>query len=455
MSNTSERGFGGVLTNRHFMYLWGAQALSMTVQNGIHLTQLVLVEELTRSTAQMGAVILSFSLPAVLLSAGAGIFVDRLSKKNILVVSNALRVLTILAYVLFLRTTSGPVLLSAIYTLTFINSAIGQFFSPAEAAMIPLLVSKDRLLAANSLFNLTFTASQVVGLVIIAPLTVKLFGIEGSFVALGLMYLIATLLTMLLPKDNARVRKINGRSVIHAAWEELVEGWRFVASHAIVLLAMLHLTLIATLLLVMAMLVPGFTARVLGLDTEDAIYIFAPAGIGMFAASFLIGRFGHHARREALVNGGLFALAITFALLAWVGNAPDMLNRPILKAHPESALGVTGAVMIIALLMGIEFALISIPAQTTLQEQSPPEVRGRVFAVQFTLANLVAIPPMLTIGNLADRIGIPRVTLLIAGIVFLLALISIWSARRVSLDMAVAEEVSLDEEAAQNPVHFL
>src|SRR4030067_3299617 len=161
MSNPPERGFGGVLANRHFLYLWVAQALSMVVQNGIHLTQLVLVEQLTKSSAQMGAVILSFSLPAVLLSAGAGIVVDRFSKKDILVASNVLRVLTVIAYILFLRTTDGALLLFSIYALTFINSAIGQFFSPAEAAMIPLLVNRDQLLPANSLFNLTFTAPKV------------------------------------------------------------------------------------------------------------------------------------------------------------------------------------------------------------------------------------------------------------------------------------------------------
>jgi len=455
MSNPPERGFGGVLANRHFLYLWVAQALSMVVQNGIHLIQLVLVEQLTKSSAQMGAVILSFSLPAVLLSAGAGIIVDRFPKKNILVASNVLRVLTVVAYILFLRTADGTLLLLSIYALTFINSAIGQFFSPAEAAMIPLLVDRDKLLPANSLFNLTFTASQVVGLVIIAPVTIKLAGIQGSFVLMGLMYLVATIMTMLLPLDNARSRTSDGRSAIQEAWSELIEGWRFVASREIVLLAMLHLTLIATLLLVMAMLVPGFTHRVLGLDPEDAIYIFAPAGVGMFGASFIIGRYGYRARREALVNIGLIALAATFALLAWVGRAPDMLNRPIFQAYPESAPGVAGAVMILALLMGIEFAAISIPAQTTLQEQSPPEVRGRVFAVQFTVANLVAIPPMLTMGNLADQIGIPRVTLLIAGIIFLLAVVSIWSARRVSLDMAVAEESGSDDRATQNPIHLL
>jgi len=160
------------------------------------------------------------------------------------------------------------------------------------------------------------------------------------------------------------------------------------------------------------------------------VYIFAPAGVGMFLASYLIGRFGHRFRREVLINTGLVAMALTLGGLAWVGRGHELVKLPIFKAWPEIYLSVTSAVMACALLLGVEVALVSIPAQTTLQDDSPPEVRGRVFAVLFTISNLVAIPPMLTIGNLADRIGIPRVTLLVAALVLLIAVWSIWYGRR-------------------------
>jgi hypothetical protein len=63
MPQTSNRGFSAVLTNRNFLFLWGAQILSQTAMNGIHLTQMALIEELTRSCAQLGIVILAWSLP--------------------------------------------------------------------------------------------------------------------------------------------------------------------------------------------------------------------------------------------------------------------------------------------------------------------------------------------------------------------------------------------------------
>jgi MFS family permease len=439
--NSSDRGFLSVLRNRDFLYLWIAQVLSMTVQNGIHFTQMILIENLTGSTASVGGMILAFSLPAVVLSAGAAVLVDRIPKKQILVVSNFLRVLTGIGYVLLLRSTSGWVLVASLYVLTFINSAIGQFFSPAEASTIPLLVGKERLLPANSLFNLTLTGSQIAGLVILAPLAVKLVGFEGSFALMAIFYLIATTLVALLPQDAVPDRPgADGMSALRRAWSELTEGWRFVGAHRRVYQALIHQALVATLLLVMAMMAPGFAARVLGMSTEDAIYIFAPAGVSMLLGSYIIGRWGDRFRRDWLVDGGLLAMSVTLAALALVGRGQTIFNRPILQAFPEITLSLISAVMTCAFFLGLEVAFVSIPSQTTLQAESPPKVRGRVFAVLFTVSNLVAIPPMLFIGVLADRYGIPRVTLLVAALVLAIALWSITHTRGTERQSSQQEE---------------
>lgn len=416
MSQTNHRGFSAVLNNRNFLCLWSAQILSQTAMNGIHFTQMVLIEELTRSSAQLGIVILAWSLPAVLFSAVAGVVVDRLPNKWILVTSNVLRILTASSYILVLHTLGGYSLLLAIYAITFIASAIGQFFSPAEAATIPLLVNPEHLLAANSLFSLTLTASAVVGLILLAPLGVKLVGVEGSFASITIIYTGAAILVALLPKDEPRPsRDSYASSAIRRALAEVREGWQFVGSHRPVLAALLRVTLIATLALIMAMLVPGFAARVLGMNPEDAVYIFAPAGLGLVLATYLIGRFGYLVKREILINTGLCTMVLTLVALGLVSQGHRTLSVPLFEAYPQATVSLTTAVMVLAAFLGFSIALINVPAQTTLQERTPLGVRGRVFAVQFLVANIAGLPPTLFIGTLADRIGIPRVILLIAG----------------------------------------
>jgi predicted MFS family arabinose efflux permease len=188
------------------------------------------------------------------------------------------------------------------------------------------------------------------------------------------------------------------------------------------------------------MMAPGFAARVLGMSTEDAIYIFAPAGVSMLLGSYIIGRWGDRFRRDWLVDGGLLAMSVTLAALALVGRGQTIFNRPILQAFPEITLSLISAVMTCAFFLGLEVAFVSIPSQTTLQAESPPKVRGRVFAVLFTVSNLVAIPPMLFIGVLADRYGIPRVTLLVAALVLAIALWSITHTRGTERQSSQQEE---------------
>jgi MFS family permease len=438
MESVNPRGYTALLRNRNFLAIWTAQVLSNTALNGSFFVQLVLIEQVTGSSAQLAAVILAFSLPAVLLSALAGVVVDRVPKKSILVSSNALRVLTgaalatLSAYLLSHNITESIFLLG-IYLLVFLTSAIGQFFAPAEGASIPLIVEPANLLSANSLFTLTFTSSQILGLVILAPLGVKTIGITGSLWASAVMYLGATLLVSLLPRDQPkRIGASNGFSAIRGAWEEIREGWHYAMSHRAIAQALFQLALVSALTMIMAELAPGFATRVLGLRPEDATYVFWPAGVGILLSSILIGRYGNRVPREALASAGMLGMGLAMGGLAWTTSDRRPFDQPIFVGRPESILTTAAMIMFFALVAGFAMAMINIPAQTIVQERSNDAVRGRVFAVQFTLANAVGIPPMLFVGSVADTLGIPRVTLVIGLVIIILAAVNAFVARSIA-----------------------
>jgi len=417
---TQDRTFAAVVRNRNFFVLWMAQIFSQTAQNGIHFVQLVLIETLTRSTAHMAVMILSFSLPAVLLSSVAGIAVDRLSNKVIMLASNGIRVLTVAIYIVVLDRLEGWSLLMVIYAVTFISSGIGQFFAPAEATTIPLLVGEERLLTANALFNLSLIGTQVMGLVIVAPLTVKVLGIKGAFSTVALMYLVAMLLVSRIPRDKPRLVVESGASMLKTAWEELREGWRYVAGKRPILIALSQLTMATTLMLMMAMIAPGYATRVLGMLPEDAVLVFAPAGVGMLANAFLVGRFGYRFRREVMSSLGFSAMVVTLLGFGLAG-----FDLPLWSSIPK-----VPTVMLLSLTLGAEMSLVVIPSETLLQEKSPPELRGRVIAVYFLLANLVAIPIMLVVGTLADQLGIAQVVMGVVVILMVVAATTTYQAFR-------------------------
>ncbi len=413
MTSTS-RGFGSVLRNRQFLFLWLAQALSQTAQNGVNLVQIVLVDTLTHSSGQIALMVLAFALPAALLSVIAGVVVDRVSNRLILIASNLLRALFTLGYVAAFHWLHDWAALIVIYLLTFVNSAIGQFFAPAEAATIPALVDRKSLLSANALFNLTMTIAQVVGLVLLFPLVVKIGntlgpnrGLDISFGLVVAMYFAAGLLVLALPTDSHRFHAVRTATVTQTI-RDVREGWRFVRATPAIYLPIVHLTTVAMLIMVLVTIGPGFASRVLGLSPEDAIYIFGPAGVGMLVSTLAIGRFGHRYLRDHLSTAGEMGLGLVLAGLSavgWASTAPGMASLQ---------LTITPGAMLLAFLLGISLAMIAVPAQTSLQERSPVELRGRVFALLYTLTSLVVIGPLLFIGALADRIGIPAVSLLVA-----------------------------------------
>ncbi len=410
MLEANDRGFGPVLANRHFRALWLAQLFAQTSQHAIHFIQMVLIENLTGSTMHLGFTILAFTIPGVLFSPVAGVAVDRLPKKWILVGSNIIRVGFALSYLLIVHYLTGVWQLLAIYLVTFLTATLAQFFSPAEASTIPLVVGERLLLPANSLFTLTMAISQVTGLLVLGPLAVSLLKIEGGFVLIAALYLGAALSVSRLPRDRRPERPTqSAASGWQRLWQDMREGWQFVSGQRKVLSAMTQLVTISTLVMIMAMLAPGYAARVLGMRPENAIIVFMPAGIGMLLATGITGRWGHILRRIGFGRIGLVLAGLAFAGMGWVSLDYQRLMQPILQVYPRAAFSLTSATMALGLVLGLCLSAVNILSQTTLQAESPAHIRGRVFAVQFMLNNLIGIPPMLGLGGIADSIGIPRV----------------------------------------------
>src|SRR5256714_8580774 len=153
--DTRAGSFRSVLKNRSFLLLWLAQLLSQIFFNAANYGVIANVTAVTHSTVLVGLAIVSFTLPAVPFSLLAGAYVDYLNKRLVLWVSNALRAVAMGLMVFALLW--NPHTIIWIYFLAFFISLVTQFFTPAEASAIPLLVDKKDLVSALSLFNITLT----------------------------------------------------------------------------------------------------------------------------------------------------------------------------------------------------------------------------------------------------------------------------------------------------------
>jgi hypothetical protein len=347
----------------------------------------------------------------------------------ILVGSNAIRVFLALSYIPVLSQTEGAIRLLAIYALTFLTSSLAQFFAPAEGASIPMLVGEKLLLPANSLFTLTIAVAQLLGLMVLGPISISLLRVEGGFVFVAVLYLLAAVSVSTLPKDTPAPRPPSQVSSSRQFWRDIQESWQFIGGRRSILSAFIQLVTIATMILIMAELAPGYAARVLGMSPENAVLVFAPAGFGMLLAIWLTGRWGHVLRRIGFTYLALAGAGLAFAGMGWTALGYNALMRPILRLYPNAQLSLTTAIMALAFMLGVFMAGVNILAQTLVQQESPPYIRGRVLSMQFMLSSLVAIPPMLALGRLADTIGIPRAMEIVGLATVGMALLSLFVAR--------------------------
>jgi MFS family permease len=411
-------GSASVWSNRNFLLLWLAQAISQTAQNAIWYGIVVLVQQRSHSSTLLSLAVLTLIIPSVIFGVLAGVYVDRWDKRRVLIATNVLRGGIAFAYALFGVFPNLP--LSLLFGINFLFSTIGQFFAPAESAMIPSIVGRSRLLQANSLFHLTFTASQLIGLVVLGPLLAKLVGVDGLFVGMAAAIVLCGALVWPLPSTRGAHDPTvagSGSEAIRGVWRDVQVIWHFVVRDRVVALAMVQWTIGAILGLVVATLVPGFAESLLHVTAEDAVFIMAPAGIGMVAGTALLNRFGDRFDRHFLTILGLFIVAVCLGAIgglafvtAWVtGGQPPLITLPALG---EVSLLVL-PVMALAFVAGFGFVAIMVPSQTYLQERAPVELRGRVFAVQLMLSNFVSIVPLLLLGGLADLIGVDSTLMLI------------------------------------------
>ena len=418
--SSEENGLPAVFQNRDFALLWISQIFGQTAQNAVLFVQMVMVEELTRSSTLVGLMVLCSNLPAILFGLLSGIVVDHLPKKMILLLCNISRIFVVTAFVFFYKYTRGGGLLMAVYLLTFILSTIGQLSDPAEAAMVPLLVPPQQLLAANSVFHLLFNLAQVLGLLFLAPISLKLGGVDGAFTVISVAYLVTSVLIWPISVSEPEPDHQLAQEIFPYLWEQLKIGGQFILAHKAVLVVICQHALINMLTTVIVVLAPGFATRVLGAEPTDAIYIFFSAGLGMFLVTLWTGQRGYRFRRETLIAGGLLITGLALVGLAFVA----WNQQGVADILPQPSQWMIMQVVCMAIALGAGMTLAVVAAQTIVQERSPAEVRGRVIAAQFLFTNLINLPPTLVIGGLADYVGIPKVMLGIAALVIASALVS-------------------------------
>ncbi len=356
------------------------------------------------------------TIPAMLLGTLAGVWADRLPKRQVMVASNALRALLVLLAPLCVL--DGPNWLGlgwaywALLGMTFLESVLTQFFAPAEQATIPLLVPPNNLLAANSIYQATSMGATIVGFAIGFPILMLLHTgfpsvlinntkVGGEFLLLPLCYGIAAFCI-----SNLRIRERRIKNPNTTFFMEIKEGLSVLKSKPKVRRAMMQLVLLYSLLAALYVLSIPIASSLELLGRKGFGTLLAVCGLGMALGAVVIAQIGYSFSRKSLAISGLFAITCSLVLIG--------------QSTKTNSLWFT---LTLCGVLGIGAALLAIPAQTTLQEETPEEQRGKVFGLQNNLINISLSLPLVLAGALVSHYGLMAVIWVLAGITLIAALL--------------------------------
>ena len=177
---------------------------------------------------------------------------------------------------------------------------------------------------------------------------------------------------------------------------------------------------------------PGFAVDILGLTPENFFFIMGPAGMGAVVGILFLNSYGKDIPKRLVIDVGLVAMGITLVLLAVVkpvavafGGAAQPLEEVVPAIAPLISL--IAVVVVIAIFAGLEYAFVAIPSQTALQEDLPPDVRGRIFGILNTLLSVASFLPVLLAPATADIINIFFEGAGIPSVMAILGLFTLWA----------------------------
>jgi MFS family permease len=397
-----------ILRDPAFGRLWFIQASTQVGGNMALYALTILVFATTRSNAAVSALVMSFLVPTILLSAVAGVLVDRLNLRWALAIPNGIRMLLTVGLAVAGANVAILLVLNLGISLTTV------VLTPAEAAMIPRIVPKPQLETAMGIFNLTLQASFAAGFAFLGPLLVALAGPSTVLAVVAVLYAAATLAALGLPSAPPLATEPGLASrALHEPARQLREGLAAIGGNREVSRPLMHLAAAASLVGVIGVLGPSLAAAI-GLDPKDLIVVVLPLGLGVVAGVFGLRRLGRGVSRRRAGEVGLLAFGLLALAIAFVGPIGEGLGVSVIPA-----------VVVFAFAAGAAYAATSVSAQTALFENMPAGVRGRVFGVLASIVSATSLLPILVAGPLADAISGSAVIGISAAAVVVVA---VWSA---------------------------
>ncbi len=371
----------GIKGMKAFTTMWLGQLVS---QLGSGLTSFAIsiwVLDHTHSVTRFTLTIVFAGLPGVLVAPFAGVLVDRLDRRTMLILTNLGSALCSLSLLLLLY--AHALQLWHIYLIVACNSIFGTFQWPAMAAAITMLVGREKLGRAAGMLEMGNAATAIAApplagllLALTSISNVLLVDFLSFFVAIGV------LLAVSIPRPEASSEGKKGKG---SMWHEAAVGWRFIRERQGLLALLLFF---AAVNLVTSMCSVAIIPMVRGFATPAGVgIVMSMTGIGMLlGGSFMTATGGPRPRIRGIL-GSAALMTLCFVVIA---------------ARPSIVVTSIGVVLFF-----LTIPVINGSSQAIWQSKVPPDLQGRVFALRRMIAQFTTPIGDFSAGPLTDHVFQP------------------------------------------------
>lgn len=366
------------MRHRNFQLYFGGQLISNIGTWMQIIAQGWVVYQLGHSEWTLGLVGFAAAIPTLIISPWAGVIVDRVSRRGLLMMTQTGSML--LAFVLAVLSFSGAVKEWHIIALAAMLGIVNAFDAPARQAIVPEMVGKGDLPNAIALTSMMFNSARVIGPAL-AGLLLAIIGAAWCFTLNGISFL-AVIIGLWLMKMPPHRPAHNPDS----PWQQLVGGVKYTARNR-EMSALILLSLVFSVFgISYSTLLPAFVEKVLHQGALAYGWVTAASGVGAVSGAFLLAtRFGDGRRGKLLV---LTNIAFPLLLIAF----------SFVSYFPLS--------LVLSFGLGIGFMMQFTNLNTLLQTRVADGFRGRVMAL-YTLTFFGLAPfGNLLIGFLGQKLGL-------------------------------------------------
>jgi MFS family permease len=381
-----------ILRHAPFRTLWLAQFVSIF---GDFLALFGVISLITfrwhGTAVQVTLVSIAYMLPLAIISPLAGVFVDHMNVKRLMIASDLLRAALI---VLLVFVHDVP----QICGIFIVLSTVSSFFLPAQSVTVRTIVPAEGLLAANAMMAQALYVVRLLSPALAGAL-VRLLTEKACFYLDTASFVFSAM--MIARLTIHRPAQAQSEKTVKSLTEDFLAGNRFIFTHAG--LAFVFMAMAA------AMFVLSSFSPLISIYIRDSLsagpvlfgVISAMVGVGMIVGTQLVTRLVKQRSKAHVVLSGLFALGLGAAFLGAFRNVP------------MAALS--------TFTMGFAIAFVWVPAQTMSQQETPHAMVGRVSSSFMSLISVAQVLGLLLSGYLAQKLGIRPLFLSCAGVLALLS----------------------------------